>query len=165
MLVEFQDERRSAVEHRRQDHLREGVRPAAEVRDEDREEAVVALAVAGGADHHAVQVPGEPIGWPFECDVLDRQVPHRHRRHAQTSQVLQQVQVQVRIEDIVGLADDDDRPLNAIEHLATGIDNLATEFRPGGRRVTVGLRDLVPADAQLGEGRRQPRNERVLAAR
>ena len=54
---------------------------------------------------------------------------------------------------------------SASEHLATGIDNPAAEFRPGGRRLAVRLRDLVPADAQFGEGRRQPGNERVLAAR
>ena len=45
------------------------------------------------------------------------------------------------------------------------VDHPATEFRPGGRRVAVGFGDLVPADAQLGQGRHQPRDERVLAAR
>ncbi len=87
VLVELQDERRSAVEHRPQEHLRKGVRPAAEARDEDREETVVAPAVANGADDHAVQVPGKPIGRRVKFDVLDWQIPHRNRRHAQTPQV------------------------------------------------------------------------------
>ena len=79
--------------------------------------------------------------------------------------MLEQVQVEVGIKDIVWLADNDNRAVNAIEYHATSIDNLAMEFGPCGRRAAVRFCNLVPADAQLGESRYQSRNKRVLATR